>query len=235
MSEVKRSPELHTKHRERMKERVSRNGLESLAEHEALEYLLFFSIPRKDTNELAHQLIQHFGGFCAVLEASEEDLCEVPGIGPASAKLIHSILEFNRYYSIKKKTKKGRVYLTTIPDMFGYALGLLLGKTNEIFYIIALDDQSCVIKDIQVAEGTGNRVSFNKRLMMRELIKCNATCAIMMHNHPMGVAVPSTEDIRTTREVLELLDRIGVSLLDHIIVAGEDCCSLVGTGRFSLY
>ena len=93
MAEQKKGECIHADHRSRMQKRVEREGLTSLAAHEVLEYLLFFAIPRKDTNALAHRLIQHFGGFCEVLEASEEQLMEVDGIGPASARLIHSFRE----------------------------------------------------------------------------------------------------------------------------------------------
>ena len=92
---------LHEEHRARMKARVERDGLESLAEHEALEYLLFMSIPRQDTNVLAHRLIEHFGDFCKVMEAEPEELEQVPGIGPKSAHLISTVMAFSRYYTLK--------------------------------------------------------------------------------------------------------------------------------------
>ena len=79
---------LHENHRARMQARVERDGVESLAEHEALEYLLYLSIPRMDTNELAHRLIEHFGDFCKVMEAEQEELAQVDGIGPKSARRI---------------------------------------------------------------------------------------------------------------------------------------------------
>ena len=92
---------IHEEHRARMQERVARDGLTSLAAHEVLEYLLYFSIPRRDTNPLAHRLIQHFGGFCQVLDASEEELMQVQGIGPASARLLHSFRDVARFYQIQ--------------------------------------------------------------------------------------------------------------------------------------
>ena len=94
---------LHAKHRARMQERVERDGLDSLAEHEALEYLLFLSIPRADTNALAHRLIQHFGDFCKVLEAEPEELMQVEGVGPKSARLISTVMACSRYYELKKR------------------------------------------------------------------------------------------------------------------------------------
>ena len=93
---------LHAKHRARMQERVERDGLDSLAEHEALEYLLFLSIPRADTNALAHRLIQHFGDFCKVLEAEPEELMRVEGVGPKSARLISTVMACSRYYRAEK-------------------------------------------------------------------------------------------------------------------------------------
>lgn len=86
MPEKKTTNSIHEEHRARMQERVARDGLTSLAAHEVLEYLLYFSIPRRDTNPLAHRLIQHFGGFCQVLDASEEELMQVQGIGPRQRK-----------------------------------------------------------------------------------------------------------------------------------------------------
>ena len=100
---------LHAKHRARMQERVERDGLDSLAEHEALEYLLFLSIPRADTNALAHRLIQHFGDFCKVLEAEPEELMRVEGVGPKSARLISTVMACSRYYELKKR-KAGRIF-----------------------------------------------------------------------------------------------------------------------------
>lgn len=101
MPEKKTTNSIHEEHRARMQERVARDGLTSLAAHEVLEYLLYFSIPRRDTNPLAHRLIQHFGGFCQVLDASEEELMQVQGIGPASARLLHSFRDVARFYQIQ--------------------------------------------------------------------------------------------------------------------------------------
>ena len=106
---------LHEEQRARMKARVERDGLERLAEHEALEYLLFMSIPRQDTNVLAHRLIEHFGDFCKVMEAEPEELEQVPGIGPKSAHLISTVMAFSRYYTLKKRTTRQTIS-TALPD-----------------------------------------------------------------------------------------------------------------------
>ena len=93
MADGKERP-IHENHRARMQERVAHNGMESLAEHEVLEYMLYLAIPRQDTNPLAHRLIDHFGSFCRVMEATPQELMQVKGVGPRSAQLISDIMEF---------------------------------------------------------------------------------------------------------------------------------------------
>ena len=122
------SEQLHEEHRARMYERVQRDGLDSLAEHEALEYLLFLSIPRQDTNELAHRLIKHFGSFCAVMEAGEEELQKVKGVGPKSARLIVSVAAFGRYYAQRKR--RPQISLERTENAIEYVKPLFFGLQN---------------------------------------------------------------------------------------------------------
>lgn len=129
---------MHENHRARMQARVERDGLESLAEHEALEYLLFLAIPRQDTNELAHRLIQHFGDFCKVMEAEPDELMQVEGIGPKSARLIATVMAFSRYYDLKKR--KARLALNKAETAIDYVRPLFRGVQNEQLYLILLDD-----------------------------------------------------------------------------------------------
>jgi DNA repair protein RadC len=107
MAEHKR----HQGHRQRMRERVQNYGLDSLAEHEALEYVLYLTNAQKDTNGIAHDLIDRFGDFAAVLEASEEELCTVEGVGPATARMLHLLPEISRYYG------RSRTSTTRCPDL----------------------------------------------------------------------------------------------------------------------
>ena len=145
---------LHAKHRARMQERVERDGLDSLAEHEALEYLLFLSIPRADTNALAHRLIQHFGDFCKVLEAEPEELMQVEGVGPKSARLISTVMACSRYYELKKR--KTRLSLNSAETAIAYVKPLFRGVQNEQLYLILLDDACRPVQDLRIAEGVPN-------------------------------------------------------------------------------
>lgn len=152
---------LHAKHRARMQERVERDGLDSLAEHEALEYLLFLSIPRADTNALAHRLIQHFGDFCKVLEAAPEELMQVEGVGPKSARLISTVMACSRYYELKKR--KTRLSLNSAETAIAYVKPLFRGVQNEQLYLILLDDACRPVQDLRIAEGVPNRVAVDTR------------------------------------------------------------------------
>ena len=219
---------LHENHRARMKARVERDGLESLAEHEALEYLLFLSIPRQDTNELAHRLIEHFGDFCKVMEAEPEELAQVPGIRPKSAWLNSTIMAYSRYYSLKKRVK--RQPLDKAEAAIDYVKPLFHGIQNEQLYLILLDDACRPMQDLRIAEGVPNRVTVDTRKLLRTIARTNSTCGILAHNHPTGLAVPSEADRLTTYRIMELTSQLGFTIMDHIIVAGEDACSMLNRG-----
>lgn len=224
---------LHEKHRARMQARVERDGLESLAEHEALEYLLFLAIPRQDTNELAHRLIQHFGDFCKVLEAEETELREVDGVGPKSARLIHTVMAFSRYYNLKKR--KPRAALDQTERAVEYVRPLFLGLRNEVLYLILLDDKCRPLRDMRIAEGVPNRVQVDTHKLLRDVARTDATCGILAHNHPTGLAIPSEADMIATMGIMQALGPLGVSIIDHIIVAGEDACSMRDRGCLPMY
>lgn len=224
---------LHEKHRARMKERVERDGLESLAEHEALEYLLFLAIPRQDTNILAHRLIQHFGDFCKVMEADSQELMQVKGIGPKSAQLISTVMAFGRYYGIKKRKRRTALDQTT--SAAEYVKPLFLGQHNELLYLILLDDKCRPLRDMRIAEGVPNRVHIDTRKLLRDVARTDATCALLAHNHPTGLALPSEADLIATAGIMKALDPLGVSIIDHIIVAGEETCSMRERGCLPHY
>lgn len=224
---------IHTDHRARMQQRVRENGLESLHEHEALEYLLFFAIPRKDTNALAHMLINEFGSFCRVLEASEEDLMRVKGLGPASARLLHTFLETARYYALHKRDT--RKPLLNFEDAVEYVRPLFLGFQDELFYMIALDAAHNPIRTILVAKGLPNRVTFDDQALLRQAVAAHCTHALLAHNHPAGPAMPSNADLEATAYVARMLGPVGIDIDDHIIITPTDAASLGKHGRLPHY
>ena len=225
----KKAKPIHADHRARMQARVRRDGLESLAEHEALEYLLFFAIPRRDTNELAHRLIQQFGSYCRVLEADERELTQVEGIGPSSARLIHGILEFAGYYTLHKRGRS--ISLKQTEKAIEYVRPLFLGMQQEALYLIAMDDNYTPLQEIRVAEGLPNKVTFDINKLARQVVATGCTCALMAHNHPSGLAIASEADFATTMQVVKSLGLLGIDVVDHLIITGDDATSMRRSGR----
>ena len=138
MAEHKR----HQGHRQRMRERVQNYGLDSLAEHEALEYVLYLTNAQKDTNGIAHDLIDRFGDFAAVLEASEEELCTVEGVGPATARMLHLLPQICRYYS-RSRTSTTRCIKTT-EQMGSYLMAKFAWSDYERAMLVSLDSRKRV-------------------------------------------------------------------------------------------
>ena len=141
----------HEGHRQRMRARVEQYGLESLAPHEALEYLLYITNARRDTNGIAHALLERFGSFAGVLEASEEELCRVPGVGPASARMLHLLPEVSRYYEHSRTSTEGA--LTTIERLAAYLKPRFAGAKQEKALLLSLDSRSRVKSVYWLKEG----------------------------------------------------------------------------------
>lgn len=155
MAEQKR----HKGHRQRMRERVQNYGLDSLAEHEALEYILYLTNAQKDTNGIAHDLIDRFGDFAAVLEASEEELCTVEGVGPASARMLHLLPQICRYYG-RSRTSSTRCIKTT-EQMGSYLMAKFAWSDYERAMLVSLDSRKRVRAAVWLREGTSDRVSLD--------------------------------------------------------------------------
>ena len=226
MPQDKKEKPLHADHRARMQQRVRRDGLASLAAHEVLEYLLFFSIPRQDTNPIAHRLIRHFGSYCNVLDATEEELLKVEGVDPASARLIASIRKFEQVYQLQQRRGRARP-LRTEADRIEYVSPLFLSEREEKCYLITMNDQCLPLREVLVSEGVPNHTGIDSRKLARAAVASGGTCAVLAHNHPSGVAAPSRSDLVATALVERLLDTLGVHLLDHIITAPDGAASMM--------
>lgn len=210
----------HDGHRERLRQRFLSDEMEGFAPHEALELLLTYAIPRRDTNALAHQLIEHFGSLHAVLEAPVEELTEVSGIGENTATLIHMLLPFFRLYERDRLAPKPT--LANYKQVQNYCLTLLNGITTERFYVLCFDARLHLISAQLIAEGTLNEVAVYPRRVLSVLLRHNATGAVLCHNHPGGSPCPSEEDIALTDSIDSLLSGVGIRLYDHILVAGNE-------------
>ncbi len=219
----------HQGHRERMRQRFERDsGMDSFAPHEALELLLTYAIPRKDTNPIAHRLIDHFGSLHAVLEAREDELTAVPEIGQRAAQLITMLLPLYRLY--ENDRLKPRVQLDSYRLVRDYCWALYRGVTVEKFYLISLDSRLKLIDARVIAEGTLDEVPVYPREIVATLLRQNAAGAVISHNHPGQTSAPSQADIDLTRRLRRVLDEIGITLHDHVIVGTDGTYSFAQTG-----
>ena len=180
----------HEGHRQRMRARVEQYGLESLAPHEALEYLLYITNARRDTNGIAHALLERFGNFAGVLEASEEELCRVPGVGPASARMLHLLPEVSRYYEHSRTSTEGA--LTTTERLAAYLKPRFAGAKQEKALLLSLDSRSRVRATLWLKDGTSDRVSLAIKDVVAAALKaaptgsCSATTTQTAWRCPRG-------------------------------------------------
>lgn len=223
----------HENRRARVQERVNQIGFEGMADHEALEYLLYYVIPRKDTNLLAHALVERFGSFSGVLDASEQELLMIEGIGCRTAQYIRAVKLAAGFYALSRRQRPAS--LQNCDDALNYVIPLFEGLTNERMYIILLDDELCPMQTVLLAEGQPGSIQVDITTLARRAVASGCTQAMICHNHPRGAAVPSYEDMATTRTIARTLGILGIGLVDHMIVARGEGISLRKSGRMPYY
>lgn len=221
---------IHDGHRHRLKERFLREGLDGFDEHNVLELMLFYCIPRKDTNPIAHALLTHFGSLAQVLEAPVEELAKVPGVGENAAAYLSLLSALTRYYLVSRS--RDLKILTTVEQCGEYLVPRFQGRTNETVMLLCLDAKCKVLCCKEIGEGSVNSAGVPVRRVVETALGANATTVILAHNHPSGMALPSSEDIQTTQRVAAALAAVEIVLADHIIVAEDDFVSLAQSGCF---
>ncbi len=218
--EKQKKPNFHTGHRDRMRERVKRTGARALADHELLEMLLYYVQPRRDTNETAHELIEECGSLFAVLESPEERLCRVPMVHEQTALYLQLLGELARRYAVGKiehaEDPMQRVY-DSHPKIASLMYPRFLGRQTEQMYALLFDAGMHLADVFCVGEGSINSVSVTARAVAQRAYQRNAAAVVLAHNHPGGIATPSAEDIRLTRDLGAALALVGVPLVEHFI------------------
>lgn len=222
------SKKLHEGHRQRVKGRYLVEGLDSFADHQVLELLLFYCIPMKDTNELAHKMLGEFGSLAGIFEADPKDICKRCGVSENTAILISLIPSLSRRYFKGKWGEKP--VLSSSTKAGEYAVSLFVGRTYEVFYVICLDSQNRVNYAVLVHEGTINETPVYPRLIVEAVLRHQANSVILAHNHPGGSMRPSDADLQITKRIIAALEAISVHVVDHIIVAGEKYFSFAEKG-----
>lgn len=218
----------HAGHRQRMRERFLCGGLDGFADHEVLELMLFYAIPQRNVNPLAHRLLERFGTLHAVLEAPVADLMKVEGVGQHAALLLNLFSHAARRLEMSREVKGEPIQTRGMAEK--HAIRLLQGLKTEHFYIACLDGQMRLIADELIARGSIDEVQAYPRLVAEAVLRHNAHAAVLCHNHPGGSPIPSQQDVDVTRQLVALLTSLGVAVADHIIVSGGESLSMVACG-----
>ncbi len=229
MSELKQPPRhSHHGHRNRLKEEALSNDLEGMSSYQVLELLLFYVLPQKDTNELAHALIDKFGSLSAVFNADYNSLLEVKGIGAHTASLLALMPGFFRRY-MQDFTGEKRTLLD-LPQTVAYVKSIFIGKNYEEFYMICLSSQWRIIKAVLLNKGSISEVLIYPRIAVETALLHKARYVVLAHNHPGGRLQPSGDDLKLTQKIKALLAEMSIDVVDHIIVSGDEYYSFAEKG-----
>lgn len=215
-------------HRDRLKRRFLKEGLRNFEDYQALELLLFYAIPRKDTSPIARALIQRFGSFSAVLSAPVEELKKVDGMGESSAAFLTMLPEMAAYYL--RDVSRFKQQITSTKEAGMYLLPQFIGQSQECIYLLCTDAAGRILHGGFISEGSLDLSSLSVRAVAEIALRVGAISVILAHNHPRGFATPSQSDIHSTHLLQQALQNIGIKLLDHLVVAENDYVSMRESG-----
>ena len=222
---------VHAGHRERVREKYLKGGLDSFADHEVLELLLFYANPRGDTNPIAHELIRKFGSVSQVFDASYDDLITVKGVGEAAATLITLMPGiFRRYSQDKADSVK---FINNTDAAAEFLMPRFVGMNNERVGVLFLDVKGRVKNFVFVSDGSLRFAHIDMRRVAQLSLQNNADSVIVAHNHPEGIAAPSRSDIETTKLLINALGVINIRVADHIIISDKEYFSMAATPKFA--
>lgn len=215
---------VHDGHRHRTLEKFSKNGFTGLEEHQKLEIILFFSVPRIDTNEIAHLLLNKYRNIAGVMDAPAEELKMFPGITDRTVQLFKMIKETYSLYCLEKNNDKT---FLTVAEEFGTYFQLYFAPIDEEkLAVMSLDSRGKIIGVDIVGEGDISSVAINPRKILETVIKRKASEVVFCHNHPGNIPFPSNTDIEVTKVLGDYMKSLGVFMKDHIIVTKDDYISM---------
>ncbi|MBQ5742871.1 MAG: DNA repair protein RadC [Clostridia bacterium] len=220
----------HGGHRARLRKRFSRDS-RNFEDHELLELVLFYAIPQKDTNALAHDLLQRFGSLNGVLNATPDQLKTVPGMGETSSQMFPAMLELLRRY-LRNLTDRKLLSGYDATRIGSHYLSTFFGMQDECVLAIALNRDYSVKGDRMIGQGSFCSTQINTPQLSR-FISDMAPCHIVIaHNHPSGIALPSEADYVTTERLRDFVFECGSTLVDHLIFDGQgDFVSMGASGK----
>lgn len=222
---------IHKDHRQRVKESYMKTGIDAMPDHNILELLLFYGIPQKDTNPIAHELIEKYHDLNGVLDAPVKELQKINGIGENAAVMIKLIRDICSKYHDNAINSK--VNLASSERLYDFIRMKYLGETREIVYMLSLDAHGRLKHCIKVADGTPSTAVSDNRSLIELALRFDVTNAVIAHNHPNGFASPSQADIGATETIAKLFSTVSINLVDHVIVAEDEIFSFAMSKKYS--
>ncbi len=222
---------IHEGHRKRLKRKLLNFDSENFEPHEALEILLFYSLPRQNTNPIAHELIDSFGSLQGVIDAPVEELQKIKGVGENAATLIKLMHDLAVLYG-----ERTIVQDNSIPadeKITNYLAMKYAGQTKEVVYMLCVNSMGNILNCIKVCDGSPDSAVLTTRMVVETAVSFDSKDIIIAHNHPNGFAVPSMADVTATQEFISVLESIGINLADHIIVSKDDQFSMAKSRKYS--
>jgi len=220
---------LHENHRQRVKNRyIITKDLDVFADHEVLEILLFYAIPRQNVNEMAHKILNEFGKLHKVFEASPKEIQSRCGVTENVAVLLSMMSPLFRRYQRDKFRK--RVQFNTTESIAKYVKAAYVGRKNEAFMLMCLDKSNSLLSMEVMEEGAIDAVEIYPRKIIRHAVDHGASYLVLAHNHPGGNMKVSDADRATTFAMMKYLKTLNIEILDHIIVVDDDYISLLENG-----
>lgn len=224
---------LHAGHRNRIRDRVRKEGLHNFQDYQVLEYALSFVIPYKDTNPIAHELINKFHSLGGVLEADEEEIAQVKGMGEVSAHFLTSIIKIYSFYEKEKVNRSGEIF--SPKHSYDYVKGLFKGKIVEELYLISLLPNNKIVRCELVTSGDSSQAKVTIRKITDMILRNKVNNVIIAHNHPYGNPEPSPDDDKLTKALVTSLAINDSYLIDHIIVCDNGYYSYRNDGKIDEY
>lgn len=215
-------------HRQRLRDRFRQGGPEAMPDYELMELILFRAIPRRDTKPLAKAVLATFGSFAEAVNASEERLAEIPGLGAAAITEI-KLIRAAALRLMQSELRK-RPLLNSWDKVVQYCRAAMAYEMREQFRILFLDTRNRLLADEVQGHGTVDHTPVYVREVVKRALEHSASSIILVHNHPSGDPTPSRADIDITKEIIEAGKKLGIAVHDHVIVGRDGHLSLRGSG-----
>lgn len=213
---------------QRPREKLTTQGAQALNDCELLAIFLRTGLPGIDAVSLAQKLLQQFGSLRELIGASQREFCAANGLGPAKYVQLQASIEMARRCLTQELQQKQTVQHAAVAKQL--ALTELGAEPNEVFAALWLDNQHQLLKFQRLFQGSIAQASVHPRVVVQSGLAVNAAAVILCHNHPSGVTEPSTADIQITAQLREALLLFDIRILDHLVVGGNQVCSMTERG-----